>query len=467
MKQIAKEISNNKNLDKNISKYATNLMSLYHRYSHIRLAMNYYNYYEVIADNKGDRNSVVRDLLDKLNTVIGSVIIPRKSNLERDEAVKTIDQIRNDIIATMQILTAYTDIFNIYEYVLNRVEYRFAHVHMPEHYSDEQYCKEIMRYLLAEQDNVIINMKIAEVIRQLPFRMTKSKFFEMVFNGLTLYQGNDKSSLDDFLYMIRTTAMLDIPKNFDTSYPDLFSIYKELKNTDFSDLKSEKYTDLHNKILYASAYLQEEVDLYVMLTELINDVYITLLSLPYAIADVDEMSICNHVITAVNQSFLEDTLDPLGDEVTDMLIKLEGRQEKVTQQYCSIEYVLDEIKEQHSDLVKKMGLEMIYHNLFCISKLSSGSLFVEINNESALSEIADGEYVDSMKQQMKNDLTKLFSENERMVNRAVMASIISDLPIFFNNINEIQDYIYQALAGCKDAAEKIACIEVIDELMNM
>ena len=45
-----------------------------------------------------------------------------------------------------------------------------------------------------------------------------------------------------------------------------------------------------------------------------------------------------------------------------------------------------------------------------------------------------------------------------------MSSAISELPVFFNNISELQDFIYNTLSICTDKAEKLACIEILNEL---
>lgn len=41
-----------------------------------------------------------------------------------------------------------------------------------------------------------------------------------------------------------------------------------------------------------------------------------------------------------------------------------------------------------------------------------------------------------------------------------MSASIAELPVFFNNISELQDYIYNTLSVCNDKAEKLACIEI-------
>jgi len=40
------------------------------------------------------------------------------------------------------------------------------------------------------------------------------------------------------------------------------------------------------------------------------------------------------------------------------------------------------------------------------------------------------------------------------------------LPVFFNNIDEIQAYINVALVQCRDKAEQIACVKVMKMIME-
>ena len=47
-----------------------------------------------------------------------------------------------------------------------------------------------------------------------------------------------------------------------------------------------------------------------------------------------------------------------------------------------------------------------------------------------------------------------------------MATVLSMLPVFFNNTEEIQDYINSSLIQCSDEAEKKAVVEVIKMIVN-
>ena len=80
-------------------------------------------------------------------------------------------------------------------------------------------------------------------------------------------------------------------------------------------------------------------------------------------------------------------------------------------------------------------------------------------------EPVDESYLKEQKEKVIEEYKALFAENDRMINRAVMSAVLSELPIFFNNISELQDYIYNTLSICMDKVEKLACIELINGIM--
>ncbi|MDR1550895.1 MAG: hypothetical protein LBT06_20235, partial [Hungatella sp.] len=60
----------------------------------------------------------------------------------------------------------------------------------------------------------------------------------------------------------------------------------------------------------------------------------------------------------------------------------------------------------------------------------------------------------------------VFSGVSRPATRAIMAKVLSDLPVYFNSIEEIQAYIEGSLKSCLDEAEKETCKELLEELMD-
>ncbi len=466
MKRILKEISRKQNLEVNLPRFASEFASLYYRFAYVHFSLNYYGYYEVLTEEQKESAQDARSLLSELNTVIRRVMLPGVCGEELVEAVAGVDALRHKVIDTMKVLTAYTDLFNLYEHVLNRVEYRFRDASYPENYSDEEFCSRLMRYIVSEEDNMMMNLKILNVIRQLPVRMTKSRFFEQLKAGLSVYENNAMEGLEDFLYMVRTSAALDRPEGME-QYRELQEIAARLRETDYGTLDAEQYEELNRQMQYAADFLKESVDLYVQLADLMNDVYTILLMQPYAAADEEEIAVCRQIVQLVCRKLEDGASGSLGETALEQLIDLEGRQEYLREQYEKLEYYLDEILTEEGDLLKSLAIDAEYRALKRAMLLESGSQFVELDRqEQSGDSIALAADIEERGEALIAELTDLFAGNHRKVNRAVMSAVLAELPVFFNNLQELQDYIYETLKNCRDEAEKLACVELLEAEMK-
>jgi hypothetical protein len=112
MKKLEKEIQNGTELKKNIPVFSVRMMEIYRRYSAVRFSMNYFTFYEVMGETKiGDEK--LQKAVDRFNQIV------KKTGSSDSEvisaAVKEIEDLRNQVIEVMKGLTAWADIFKIYE----------------------------------------------------------------------------------------------------------------------------------------------------------------------------------------------------------------------------------------------------------------------------------------------------------------------------------------------------------------
>ena len=458
MKDIANSILKDKNLDINLPKFGQEMMSLYYRYSAVRLCMNYYTYNEMLRERQTDdgSNGIVelRKLMRSYLIVVETGVMNQVVGPELEEAVSSINAIRNSIIQVMKGLTSLVDVFNIYEYVLNRVEYRYkdsSHINIKD---DETITRELMQYILSGDDKALINLRITEAVRQLPLRMTKSRFYELVKEGIKVYKDSEKSSVDDFMYMLSSSSMIFVDDYTGKISDDLNEIIRDFEQADFANLDEDGYNSLKDKLAYAIDYVQMAVDEYMLLAELVNDVYVLLLSAPYADTACEEREILMKILSNADDGSAEEAL-----------VHLEGKQERLHDMYASYEHIIGEVLDEKKDLVESLMLGALYNSLERITKLESGSLFVEFDSEVDHS-IAGEEYILEKYEQLAEDLNNFFKNHNKLVNRAVMAHVLASLPVFFNNVEEIQNYVYASVSGCSDMAEKKACTEIFATMME-
>ena len=152
------------------------------------------------------------------------------------------------------------------------------------------------------------------------------------------------------------------------------------------------------------------------------------------------------------------------EEIEDMFVMLEGTQEELYPKLSSYD-ITDQIMESYSENIEKLGLKNVYDVVYKLPRLNSDSMFMELTVDED-NTTADEEYVKAKEEELYKEYTELFADNEKLINRAVMSASIAELPVFFNNISELQDYIYNTLSVCNDKAEKLACIEILNGIME-
>lgn len=465
LSSISKEILKKKNLDKNLSLYINNMMSLYNRFSHIKLAMNYYTFNDVVSETEDEMSQNISEHLSKLNVIIKENVVNNSEEVTRTDSIDVLKNIRKQITDTMEIVTTFVDRFAIFEHILNRIEYKFLDEIFDEDYYDNQFANDIMNFILADRDSVVVNGKIAEVVGQLPMRLTKNKFFELVHDALNLYKGQEKSSLNDFVYMLKTASGAYSPEGFEDNFKDLHEIFNKLSAYNYKEITKEEFDEARKLLDYSIDCVTRISDLYVQLMELINDTLVLLMSKQYAFQDNSEKENCNFVITSVLESDNMEFADQMFDDLNDKFISFEGKQEKIYSLISSNDYAIDDIASSFTNELETFNLTEAFNELKDISKLSSGSNFVNLVEVKDADEAVQ-EDVDCVFEEYHQTMTELFKSGSQIYNRAVMSRVLSSLPVFFNNVDEIMNYVKTSLSQCSDLAERKACVALIQMLIE-
>jgi hypothetical protein len=480
MKTICREIQSGKNLEVNLPQLFNRLITLYEQYAEIKLTMHYYTFYENSMESSGTRTLGEEEILKEFNTILNDFLFSDFSGEKMEANIKKLDTVRNEIIKQMNLLTAYTDIFQIYEYVLNRVEYRFKDDET--NISDDEFAAEILRYIFDTKDNVIINDKIKEVIGQLPIRFTKNRYFDLLMDSLSIYKGADRSSLDRYIYMIKTSAMLYFPEGSNQVSEALTPLKKELEEVDYKNITKEQYEHYSKQIKEAAVKINDAVDFFYGLQECVNHLYVLLIASPYAYMEggyriesiLGEMkflllpqdeNMCMSILKDINNLFIKNSKEQVGEEIEEKLSYTEGRQEFLSQEFESLESYFSVVKSNNENMVDSLMLGTIYHCLTLSQELLGNSLFTKLNDIEDIQKV-DEEYLFKVQEELLKDLTELFSSSSQYVSRAVMANTINKMPVFFQSTNDVLEYVKNSLEQCHDRSEKLACVDIIKSFFD-
>ena len=452
-KKLVTDIQRDKDLDTKLPEYAELLGRQYNCYATVKGSMNYYTMKEV-CDEQEDKNMDVCKYFALLTGLLDRHLVKREAVDE--DSMEAIAQLRSNVEYKMHILTAYTDAYEIYEYVLNRVEAAVRDEVAP--VDAKGLSEKMFAYVFAENDTVVINSKLQLLMAQLPVRMTKNKFYDIVNSTLNIYEEGETTSVDEFVDMLRSAVLLKKPKGFETEYPFLYH---------YAALTLPEFEDLTKRLNQAATIINNEVSAFMLLQEVINDVYTILLTIDAAYEkneeDVPGYAAALRIIKACVKA---ETIDQLPDEVMDEFFTIEGVQERVYESIVILEAVLDEIRIGKAEQIESLALTETFDRLDKVSKLLSTSLFIDLDKVSRKTETADHAYITAKKEALVKELGDLFSSVKRPVYRSMMCKLLAAMPIFMNTQQEIRDYFDYVIENCKDDSELMACNKLISEMIE-
>lgn len=455
IKQICKQIHMDKELDRNIPIFMNHLVSSYYAFSQLQLGFNL----EIILEETKS---------EELHNFTELIIEILKQNVlevgQRDllKAIETLAELRRTMEKQMEVVEHYTELASIYEYIFNRLEYRFKEPDF-ELMADEDFVRKILNYIFEDEDNVIINEKIKEVIEQLPIRLTKSKFLDLLSNSLDLYKNAEEQSFETYLYLIRSVATLSKPKGLKELYPEFAKEARWLKKLDFNAITKDNFLKAQKRLCkFLNSINQKSYWIYQFQT-IVNELYAVLACMQYqgVCDDYDEVNENTRIIISKIVTLYEQGCNAYDDDLSILFEQQEGIQEELIDEISYYDSVLEKLNMNDEKLVEDLMLKPILNSVNTASKLLSSSLFVNIE-EKVNDRLMSEESFKKKKDLLLKEFLVLFEQNELKFNRAIMAGVLGCMPVFLSTHKEVMDYIMNAVFGCTDFAEKLAMEEIIN-----
>lgn len=461
-KILVTDINREKEPEVKLPEYAAMLNNQYNCYATVKTSMNYYTMREMLSGQ--DKNSDAVRYFNLLTGLIKKHIVGREA--VEDKAVETVRQLRANVEHKMKNLTAYADGYEIYEYILNRIEAGIKGG--VEQIDVEQLSTRLFRYVFSENDAVVINSKLQLLMAQLPVRMTKNKFYDIVTNTLSIYKGGETSSVDEFADMLRAAVLIRKPKGFETEYPFLYHVYCDLREADYKDMREDTFDSLRERLSRAAAVINQDVSVYMLLQEIINDTYTMLLTVGQAYEENMKVSGYKAAISILDACASCESMEEAAESMFSEFMHIEGVQEDVYENVMILEAAFDDIRQRYETLIDSLALQDSFARLSVVSRLLSTSLFVDLDRDygQEAGETADSAYIMKLRDALTAELANAFEGKDRRVVRSMMSKLLASMPIFMNSQQEIKDYFDYVLENCKDDSELTACSKLVNELME-
>lgn len=477
IRNCVKELGKEKDPKALLPEYVEQYMLMNDSFSRIKMMMEYYMFYETVAEGINPYIDSAKEVSETLHEIIKTYFEKEPSKEESSNLADKLLTLRNEVVDRMQVLTAYVDCFVVYEYVLNRVQYRFEDQEMMP--SDSVFAQDLVNFIFASQDNVTISDNIRFVLGQLPMRLTRGRFFDIVKESMTLYKGSDRSSLDGFTYMFRTNALLYKDEHMDTYFTEFAPVIEELAGLDYENIDAKTYEIYAEKIRVNASKLNDISDLYMQLGQLINEMYIICAADKYASGE-EKIEVADTVIRGINSLFLHNEESTVWEKVEGSVLSteedklywlgeqfagIEGKQETIYDGINMAGAVLEETMESHKEAIDELGLSQDFATLKKMFLLNSNSVFAELE-EKALEEKVTADMVEEEAAILIEECKAFFKGKSRLLRRAIMANTLEKMPVFFETAQEVSDYIMSSLSQCDDEAEKYAAKQILSEIME-
>lgn len=428
-------------------------MTAAYQYSYVRLVLNYYTLFETISEHKNTADENIMVYCRRFDGLM-------RDYLSGKDVESELLNLREEIIHQAEILDSYNDCFDIYEYVLMREEGKFKdlELNVPD---DETLISRLMDYIGSSGDMALVNVRIQEIVSHLPVRFTKQKFFSLVKEGLTAYMGASKTGLKELMYSLGRKSMAKLPADMDKGHEQFYEVLEMFRHMDNSSMTLPVHEQQYIRLVYACSKLAEVREIYMLFQDIVNDFCVLTLARPEAVVDVKEEEFYSSMITEVLEKLCRGDYSLADEEYFDRLTRLEGKQETWYERYLRVE-----LPQESGALRDDPDLKRAIN----VDRLLSGSSFAQLRDgtetEQEEPSVVDRPYLEKTAEEFIRELETLFAAMPRTVVRAVMAKVLSSLPVYLKSLDEVEQYIRGNLENCLDEKEKEICKESLGDLIE-
>lgn len=435
----------------------------YYSISIVQAAVNYYMLYESWAgEEEGEKlhECELKDIPGAL-TLINDLVKLVEECFEGDcddpdDLKNRLLEFRESIKQKATGVATYSDLFKIYEYILNRT--KPVEKSSLKAFNNDAEARDVLSAVFSSGENSVINENIRLAVGQLPMRITKARFFDIIDNSLKKYIDADKVSFDRLIYMLKSSA--GIYERDAKLYPVLEEKLKILEQTDSSKFTDESFEEAEKLLNEAVGILTSMSELYQSVEQVVNLLCVIMLTYPYVSEEERINIIAMKVLTdEANEGFRRGNRQEMSPGALGCLEALEGKFEPAAEKLQKIQSRVVAACKADTDIKDSETVR----RLDMCERLVSPSVFADLTDEDETP--AGAEYVEQSFNGLKKEFEAAFEKGGRMLNRARMAAALAELPVFFVSRTDVMNYVRESLESCHDVYEKMVSVRlVLDEI---
>ena len=433
----------------------------YYLISMVMGAIDYYMFYESWAGKPGEedvRHHSIdelphgKEVTVELSAIVKTVYIDGLENADLSAVSRRIFEFREHVKALAIDLISYSDRFKLHEYAINRI--KPVDKTTLKTFNNDAAARDVLSAVFSSGENAEINENIKLAVSQLPLRMSKTKFFDIVDNSLKKYIGTDSQALERELYMLKTSAGLKDVKS--SVYPGLEELLQQLRNADYDSVDETSYPVLEGRLVKAVQLITDMSEMLQSAETIVNRMAVMVMCFANVETVFAKESANVKVLVSEAINGLADPSDKeMSDDVLKSLQMLEGIFEPVMERLQRYQTRAAKQNLSGDDTEVRSLLE----TFDSCEKLMSPSVFADLKEE-ASHELTEAEVTKGF-EEIKAELTEAFGSDKKIMQRARMSAILSQLPVFFNSRTDVMNYVRDSLDGCRDTYEKMVAVRLI------
>lgn len=436
----------------NLPIYLKGLAGAYYRMANFNLAMQYTTFAERMADEGESMEPLEKEMAEILGKMLKEYANNALTPQDWEDGLKKLLTLREDLIAKMQAMTAFTDRLYLHEYVLRRIAP--GREDSVEEIDSAAATNELVSFLFGEERKDSLRENISYLISELPVRMTRQKFMEWVRQTSAVFKEADAEGIERSFYMLYSAAGMQSPKEME-EFPKLQNELEFFERLNYREMEDSVYVEAKSRLLAVTEQLNNESDVLCSLMEIINSMTSLYLTAPFVSTEEEKSVDCCR--KALNLALSE---NPVSDEeYEEVFLAFEGAPEQLEEELLREENYFAELHPDEK-LMEASMQTVFYTRVLYAKKLHTTSLFVSLKEET-LSLSFEEEL-----EKFCEGLSKLLENGQKEINRARMAQVLYHLPVPFTKSSQVQKYILEAFENCHDMAEKTAALREIREYMS-
>lgn len=344
----------------------------------------------------------------------------------------------------------------VYEYVLNRIAGRFEKDGPVWADSDENMTARLMNFMAVREADEM-NWRIQSVMGELPVRFTRQKYYSIVKAALEAYIGGEKRGLEEMLYLLKCgVSAWSLGTEADAGW-DKEGIFTSLRQLSFKDMTEEQYQRSRAALQVLKDQVTAESDLYMNLQDMLNDLCVLCMTRRDALK--------NPVLEGAALRLLEMVLTKLerGEAVRveafeEELQALEGMQEQAFARFIRLDPVLEDPLKSNPEAAAGKKVELLL-------SASPFAVLTEKEHEEGKTLVTQQDVDDAM-EMYQAFADPVLKSVQKPVARVIMARALETLPISFDSLEDLEQYVYNSLSGCTDPVERAAVMTALNQLME-